>query len=112
MSILKSVMGISFLFVCSQAFAYADKTYECENAEGLPKNSYKFQTVILAPGLSVPYVEVIRHFRATAGDENSPVQQSRIHGFGTVSSTGSNKQMISLAAFRFEFDGDTLLSCR
>ena len=99
------------LFVSFQAAAYAEKTYVCRNAtEGLPANTYKIQNVTAAPGVTVPYVELVRHF--AGADENSAVQQTRIVGFASVSTTTSGNEIMMIGALRLEFDGETLLNCR
>ncbi len=106
------ILILALLCSATQAFAYADKTYECLNSDNLPKNTYKIQSVTIAPGTTVPYVEIHRYYRAVAGDQNSAVKESQIRGYATVIQTEPGYELLQVAALRMEFQGDTLLFCR
>jgi|GEM_PF-1370144 len=103
------VTMITLLFSAAQAFAYADKTYECKNLDGLPKNTYKFTTLSIAPGVTLPYVEIHRFYRLS---ENQEIKESTIRGYATIIKTDPGYEVLQIAALRLEFDGDNLLSCR
>ena len=112
------LLSLAALFLSSsQAFAYVEKTYLCENILGLPKNSYKIENLNVGPGgSSLPFVTIHRYHRAVPGDANSAVEESTIRGFAAVSTpdttTAPTKQTLLIAAIRLDFTGDELFNCR
>lgn len=103
---------IAITLMATQAFAYADKTYECRNVDGLPKNTYKIQSIMPAPGVSLPYVEIHRFFHATPGDVHSKIIEASMRGYATVIQIEPGRTSLQIAALKLEFQGDTLLNCR
>jgi hypothetical protein len=112
MSFLRSTLVVAVLniLIASSASAYAEKTYECANQPGLPKNVYKIKNVSLS-GITVPYVEVQRYYRQDLGNENSAILESMIRGFATVASLEPGTEILFIAQIQLEFKGDVLLNC-
>ncbi|MBX3020110.1 MAG: hypothetical protein KF799_00410 [Bdellovibrionales bacterium] len=105
-------LGFCSLFISATAFGYAEKTYECENGPGLPKNTYKVRNVSVLGGSVVPYLEVARYYRENASDPNSAIRTQHLRGFATIHSTTPGTETLILAQLRLEFTGDELYNCK
>lgn len=105
-----SVIGL-VLFASVVAQANTDGFYTCKNLEGLPDNTYKISTMSVgAGGQSLPFIEASRFFREVPADRNSPIKESRLKGFASVSQMDTTIYMM-VAALRLEFRADKLLGC-
>ena len=90
-------------------FAYPTGLISCRNVAGLPDNTYEIRNVVVS-GIQVPHIEINRHVRG--GTSEAPtVERIRIAGFATVASS-SRSEILTLAAVRLEFEGDTMVGCR
>lgn len=104
--ILTTATGLS-------ALAYKDGTYSCKNANGLPNNVYKIQTIQLtSQGASLPYVDVTNYYHSKPGDPTSEVKESRLKGFATVVATDDGTEILLLASMTFEFKDGQMVRCR
>lgn len=98
-------------FISVNAFAYLDGSYLCPTKKDLPEDVYRIQTVSLG-GISIPYLQITRHYRANLNDKNSPILKSEISGFATLF-TGSDKQfeILSIAAITIEITNNKVKGC-
>ena len=100
---------ISMALVCLMGIpvlAYKDGIYHCKNLRGVPDDRITVKTVSLG-GVSVPYVEITRHFRS----ESSEVQVSKHVGFASVATTSTGHESLMLAAVVLELDNGAVRGC-
>lgn len=99
----------SMVLVCLMgipALAYKDGVYHCKNLRGVPDDRITVKTVAVG-GMSVPFVEIIRHFRT----ETSEVQVSKQSGFASVATTSTGHESLMLAAVVLELENGAVRGC-
>lgn len=109
---MKLFVTVLMGLMCSQAMAYRSGTYVCKGTDDiLPANVYKVSEIALANGVSVPYLEITRHYHENPRDPQSPAKASVFKGMATAGRL-DGKEYLTLGAITLEFENNQLVGCR
>lgn len=109
---MKFILALLAFGLSTSAMAYQTGTYTCKNSEKtLEPDVYKITDKDI-DGVTVPFVEVTRHFLSDSTDPNSPARTSTVRGLATVSSINDNTEFLMVGNLRLEFDNGQLFGCQ
>lgn len=108
----KYLLAFGFIaLVMTQAQAYSEGTFRCKNTEGLPPNVYTIKKVDMGQGVSAPYVEITRYFKAKTPTE-APIV-THMKGFAAhATSTESDLDILMVGAIRIEWINGRPFNCK